>query len=225
MNFPEESQLYVNNDLLEIVFHGRGAQGAWTASELLAKAALGQGKYIQSFPQFGPERMGAPVKAFCRINNKPIRIHCGIYYPKVVIILDPTLIKAIKNRDGKDIWDGLLENGILVVNTKEPPEKLPELIQREYGYDDIPDLSKYIVSTVPAIDIATKILGRPITNTAMLGGTLGAFSKYRRIPQKKLPCPKKPRVKLSRIPLESMYSVVEERFPPKIAERNIEEKN
>ncbi|MEM4474236.1 MAG: 2-oxoacid:acceptor oxidoreductase family protein, partial [Candidatus Bathyarchaeia archaeon] len=82
-------------DLFEVRWHGRGGQGAWTASELLAKAAIYEGKYIQSFPEFGPERMGAPVTAFTRISNKPIRIHCAVYEPDAVVVLDSSLVKTV----------------------------------------------------------------------------------------------------------------------------------
>src|SRR5665647_3758992 len=78
--------------MVEFRWHGRGGQGAWTASELLARTALDEGKYIQSFPEFGPERMGAPVTAFTRISTEPIRLHCAIYDPDVVIVLDLSLI-------------------------------------------------------------------------------------------------------------------------------------
>jgi len=77
--------------MVEFRWHGRGGQGAWTASELLARTALDEGKYIQSFPEFGPERMGAPVTAFTRISTQPIRLHCAIYDPDVVVVLDNTL--------------------------------------------------------------------------------------------------------------------------------------
>ena len=81
--------------LIVVRWHGRGGQGAWTASELLAKAAIHEGKYIQSFPEFGPERMGAPVRAFTRISDKPIRLHCSVYSPDIVVVLDPTLMATV----------------------------------------------------------------------------------------------------------------------------------
>ena len=81
--------------MVEFRWHGRGGQGAWTASELLARTALDEGKYIQSFPEFGPERMGAPVTAFTRISTEPIRLHCAIYDPDVVVVLDNTLLKSV----------------------------------------------------------------------------------------------------------------------------------
>jgi pyruvate ferredoxin oxidoreductase gamma subunit len=78
--------------LKEFRWHGRGGQGAWTASELLARAAIHEGKYIQSFPEFGPERMGAPVKAYTRISDEPIRLHCAVYNPSLAAVMDPTLL-------------------------------------------------------------------------------------------------------------------------------------
>ncbi len=99
--------------LVEYRWHGRGGQGAWTASELLARTALFEGKYIQSFPEFGPERMGAPVTAFTRISTEPIRIHSAVYEPDVVVVLDPTLLKTVP------VASGLDENGIIIVNSAD----------------------------------------------------------------------------------------------------------
>ena len=139
--------------ILEIRWHGRGGQGAWTASELLARAAIAEGRHIQSFPEFGPERMGAPVTAFTRISTEPIRIHCAVYNPDVVAVLDPTLLKAVK------VADGLSEGGNLIVNTKESPKETRKMLETNKGK----------VWTVPASEISMKILGMSITNTAMLG--------------------------------------------------------
>jgi 2-oxoacid:acceptor oxidoreductase gamma subunit (pyruvate/2-ketoisovalerate family) len=168
----------------EIRWHGRGGQGAWTASELLAKAAILEGKYIQSFPEFGPERMGAPVNSYTRISEEPIKLHCSIYNPDVVVVLDPTLLKTVP------VTQGIKENGVLIVNTKESPSE----IRRKLG------LKTGRVWTVPATEIAIKILGRPITNTAMIG----AVAKATRI-----------------VSLESIEKAAKKRFPPNIAEKNI----
>jgi len=81
--------------LQEIRWHGRGGQGSMTASDLIAKAAVFEGKFVQSFPEFGPERMGAPLRAFTRVSKRPIKLHCAIYKPDVVVVLDPTLLKTI----------------------------------------------------------------------------------------------------------------------------------
>jgi 2-oxoacid:acceptor oxidoreductase gamma subunit (pyruvate/2-ketoisovalerate family) len=140
--------------LLEVRWHGRGGQGAWTASELLARAAIAEGKYIQSFPEFGPERMGAPVTAFTRISTEPIRLHCAVYNPDVVAVLDPTLLKTVKVADGLNE-----EGGNIIVNSKEPPSEVRKALGTDKGK----------VWTVPALEISLKILGMPITNTAMLG--------------------------------------------------------
>jgi 2-oxoacid:acceptor oxidoreductase gamma subunit (pyruvate/2-ketoisovalerate family) len=168
----------------EIRWHGRGGQGAWTASELLAKAAILEGRYIQSFPEFGPERMGAPMAAYTRISDVPIKLHCSIYNPNVVVVLDPTLLKTVK------ITQGLAENGVLVVNTRENPAELRKKL----------DIASLKVWTVPATDIAIKVLNLPITNTSMLGAAARAASLVK---------------------LESIEKVIRERFQPTLAERNI----
>ncbi len=108
---------------LEVRWHGRGGQGAWTASEFLARAAIKEGKYIQSFPEFGPERMGAPVRAFTRISNEPIQMHCAVYNPDVVAVLDPSLLKAVP------VTEGLNDEGILIVNSKENPAEIREMLK------------------------------------------------------------------------------------------------
>ena len=128
--------------ILEVRWHGRGGQGAWTASELLARAAIYEGKYIQSFPEFGPERMGAPVTAFTRISTEPIRIHCAVYTPNVVAVLDPTLLKAVPFTEGLD------EKGTVLINSKDNPAEIRKTL----------DTKKGKVWTVPATEIAIKIL-------------------------------------------------------------------
>jgi len=149
------------NRILEFRWHGRGGQGAWTASELLARTALSEGKFIQSFPEFGPERMGAPVTAFTRISTEPIRIHSAIYNPDVVVVLDSTLLKTVPVVAGID-----REEDVVVVNSADSPVKVKENLR----------LSKGKVWTIPATEIALKILGAPITNTAMLGAVARATS-------------------------------------------------
>ena len=170
--------------LQEIRWHGRGGQGAWTASELLAKAAILEGKYVQSFPEFGPERMGAPLAAYTRISNKPIKLHCSIYSPNLAVVLDPTLMKTVK------VADGLTEDGVLVINSRESPSELRERL----------GVATQKVWTVPATDIAIKILNVPITNTSMLGAATRAASL---------------------VDLGSIEKVVRERFRKELAERNI----
>jgi 2-oxoacid:acceptor oxidoreductase gamma subunit (pyruvate/2-ketoisovalerate family) len=170
--------------LLEVRWHGRGGQGAWTASELFARAAIAEGKYIQSFPEFGPERMGAPVTAFTRISTEPIRLHCAVYNPDVVAVLDPTLLKTIKVAEG--LSD---EGGNIIVNSKETPSDVRKALNTDRGK----------VWTVPASEISMKILGMPITNTAMLG----AVARVTEI-----------------VNLETVEKMIRERFRQDVAEKN-----
>ena len=132
--------------MMEIRFHGRGGQGAVTAAEVLAIAAFSDGKYSQAFGKFGPERRGAPVQSFTRVDEKPIRIRQEVYEPDIVIVLDPGLMKVV------DVKQGLKENGIVIINTKD----------KVAG-----------AWCVDATEIALETIGKPIVNTAMLG----AFSK------------------------------------------------
>jgi len=141
--------------MIEVRFHGRGGQGAVTSAELLALAAISEGKYAQAFPSFGPERRGAPVLAFVRTDDKPIRIRADIKEPDVVAVLDPGLLEIV------NVTDGLKENGFLVVNTKKSPEELKSL----YG-------NRYQVAAVDATAIARETIGVPIVNTTMLGAIL-----------------------------------------------------
>lgn len=170
--------------LKEFRWHGRGGQGAWTASELLARAAINEGKYIQSFPEFGPERMGAPVKAYSRISDAPIRLHCAVYNPDLSIVMDPTLLATVP------VTKGLGEKGILIVNTSKEPKTLKEDLKMSQGS----------VWTVSATDIAMRILGRAITNTAMLGVVAQATGM---------------------IKMESIEKAVQDRFPGPLAEKNM----
>jgi 2-oxoacid:acceptor oxidoreductase gamma subunit (pyruvate/2-ketoisovalerate family) len=140
--------------IVEFRWHGRGGQGAWTASELLARTALDEGKFIQSFPEFGPERMGAPVKAFTRISNQPIRLHCAVYDPDVVVVLDSTLLKTVPVTEGLN-----RDEDLLIINSSEKPSIIRENLK----------VTKSKIWTVPATEIAIRILGVPITNTALLG--------------------------------------------------------
>ena len=141
--------------LQEIRWHGRGGQGAWTASELLAKAAILEGKCIQSFPEFGPERSGAPVRGFTRISDEPISIHSQIYNPNIVVVVDPTLISA-------NVAAGLAKDGTILANTELTLEELETTLGVQGSH----------VYAVNAKRIALDVLGRPIYNTAMLGALL-----------------------------------------------------
>ena len=146
------------SQLTEIRWHGRGGQGAVTSAELLARAAISEDKYAQAFPAFGPERRGAPVVAFDRIDNeKSIRERAEITDPDVVIVLDPTLLRVV------DVTSGLKDNGILIINT----QKNLKDIEKEYG-------NKWQLALVDALKIARELLGVPIVNTTMLGALLRA---------------------------------------------------
>jgi pyruvate ferredoxin oxidoreductase gamma subunit len=141
--------------LVEIRWHGRGGQGIVSVSRLLAEAALMDKKHVQSFPEFGPERSGAPVRGFTRISDEPISIHSQIYNPNIVVVVDPTLI-------GSDVASGLAENGIILANTELTSKELSEKLA-------VSDAKVYAVN---ARRIALDVLGRPIYNTAMLGALL-----------------------------------------------------
>ena len=144
--------------MIEVRWHGRGGQGIVTVSRLLAYAALRDGKYVQAFPEFGPERRGAPVTGYTRISDEPISIHSHIYTPNIVVIVDPTLIGKI------DLTKGLVENGTIVANSEKNPQELKDSLKAE----------KTKVYTVNAVRIALDVLGRPIYNTAMLGALVKA---------------------------------------------------
>lgn len=138
--------------MIEIRFHGRGGQGAVTAAEILAKAAFEDGKYCQAFPFFGAERKGAPVMAFSRINDRPIRRRYQVYNPDYVIVLDDTLLEAV------DVLSGLKEEGKVIINTT----------------NDV-SLGENVDSySIDATGIAIDILGIPIVNTVMLGAFASA---------------------------------------------------
>lgn len=141
----------------EFRLHGRGGQGAVTSAELVATAAIDEGKYAQAFPSFGPERRGAPVAAFIRVSDSPIKTREKIYNPDVVVVLDPSLPKIV------NVADGLKEGGIVVLNTTLSPDEVRE----QFGI-------KATLALVDASKIAREILGLPITNTTMLGALIKA---------------------------------------------------
>ena len=138
--------------MIEIRFHGRGGQGAVTSAELMALAAIGSGKYAQAFPSFGPERRGAPVTAFLRISDQPVRIREKVYNPDVVVVLDPTVMNVTK------VDAGLKDDGVLIINSAHPVEA----IRKQYGF-------KQKIATIDALTIALEVLRVPITNTTMMG--------------------------------------------------------
>ncbi len=164
----------------EIRIHGRGGQGCVTASELLAMAAFYDGKNSQAFPSFGSERKGAPVQAFARISEKRIRTRAQIVHPDVVIIQDPTLIGVV------DCLFGIKNDGLVIINTAKKPNEL--------GLN-----TKAKIITVPALEIAVEVIGRPIPNTVMIGAFAGATGL---------------------ITIESVEKAVKERFAGEIGEKN-----
>ncbi len=139
-------------DLIEIRWHGRGGQGAKTASLLLADAAFNTGKYIQGFPEYGPERMGAPITAYNRISNTPIRFHSNIYEPDYVVVVDDSLLEAV------DVTAGLKPDGAIVINTTKSGNELKPLLN---GYTGD-------VYTIDARKISLETLGKYFPNTPML---------------------------------------------------------
>ena len=144
--------------MIEIRWHGRGGQGAVTSAEILAQAAISEGKYAQAFPSFGPERRGAPVLAFVRIHpDKPIRVRSSITEPDVVAVLDPSLLGIV------NVASGLKPRGIVIVNTIKNAQQIREKFN-----------IKATIATVGATKIAMEVLGVPITNTTMIGAVLKA---------------------------------------------------
>ena len=140
------------NNLIEIRWHGRGGQGAKTASLLLADAAFNTGKYIQGFPEYGPERMGAPITAYNRISDKPITIHSNIYEPDYVVVVDDTLLESVP------VTAGLKKEGAIVINTTKSPEYLKEKLN---GYDGN-------IYTIDARKVSEETLGKYFPNTPIL---------------------------------------------------------
>ena len=143
--------------LIEIRWHGRGGQGAKTASLLLADAAFNTGKYIQGFPEYGPERMGAPITAYNRIADDHCRVHSNIYYPDYVIVVDETLLHTV------DVAKGLKDDGALIVNTQKSADEIRPLVMGGY--------SGRIV-TVDAKRISEAALGKYFPNTPMLAAAV-----------------------------------------------------
>lgn len=140
------------NNLIEIRWHGRGGQGAKTASLLLADAAFNTGKYIQGFPEYGPERMGAPITAYNRISDEPITIHSNIYEPDYVVVVDDTLLETV------DVSAGLKETGAIIINTTKDNDTL---IKELKGY-------KGEIYKIDAKKISIETLGKYFPNTPML---------------------------------------------------------
>ena len=139
-------------NLIEIRWHGRGGQGAKTASLLLADAAFNTGKYIQGFPEYGPERMGAPITAYNRISDNPITIHSNIYEPDYVVVVDDTLLETV------NVTAGLKEEGAIVINTTKSEDYLKSVLKDYKG----------AIYTIDARKISMETLGKYFPNTPML---------------------------------------------------------
>jgi pyruvate ferredoxin oxidoreductase gamma subunit len=142
--------------MVEIRWHGRGGQGAVTSAEMLAQAAISEGKFAQAFPSFGPDRRGAPIQAFNRVDiGEPVRVRADITEPDYVVVLDPSLLDKI------DVTSGLKMEGIVIINTRKKASE----IKSEFKI-------KHPVATVNANKIAREVLGVPIVNTTMLGAVV-----------------------------------------------------
>ncbi len=142
-------------DLFEIRWHGRGGQGAKTAALLFGEIAAASGKYIQAFPEYGPERMGAPIQSFNRISPEPITLHCGVENPDVVLVLDSSLMETV------DVIKGLSETGTLIVNTRDDSAS----IKKNLGFEGK-------VFTLDASGISLETIGREMPNTPMMGALI-----------------------------------------------------
>jgi len=140
------------DNLIEIRWHGRGGQGAKTASLLLADAAFNTGKYIQGFPEYGPERMGAPITAYNRISSNPITIHSNIYEPDYVVVVDDTLLECV------DVTSGLKETGAIIINTTKSADYLKSVLKNYNGN----------IYTIDAKKISEETIGKYFPNTPML---------------------------------------------------------
>jgi pyruvate ferredoxin oxidoreductase gamma subunit len=141
-------------DTVEIRWHGRGGQGTVTAAKVLADACLSGGRHVQAFPEYGPERAGAPLKAYNRISSKELRMHCPVLRPQVVCVVDATLLDSI------DVAEGAKKDAIFIVNSSKDPDEIREKLQAEPGQK---------VVTVDATKIALECIGRALPNAPMLG--------------------------------------------------------
>ncbi|MEM0315448.1 MAG: pyruvate ferredoxin oxidoreductase subunit gamma [Archaeoglobaceae archaeon] len=168
--------------LIEVRFHGRGGQGVVTAADFLAIAGFKEGYYTLSFPTFGAEKRGTPVASFLRISDEPIVVRDEVYYPDYVVVLDPSVLESV------NVVSGLKETGMLIANYPKGVEDLKAVVKTNAK-----------VATINATKIAMKILGRPITNTTMVGAFAGATNLFK---------------------LETLMETVEEVFEGSLAEKN-----
>lgn len=146
-------------EIIEIRWHGRGGQGAKTVAEFLALVALNEGKYSQGFPEYGPERSGAPIKGYTRISSGPIRMHSAVYHPDTVLVLDPSLLESV------NVCEGLKAGGTVIVNTSLTLKELRK---------QFPFLEGKIVWTINADKISTEEIGRAMPNMPLLGALVRA---------------------------------------------------
>jgi len=150
-------------DMYEVRWHARGGQGAKTAAALVAEVALAEGKYSQGFPEYGPERMGAPIRGYTRIADRPIRIHSAVYYPDAVVVLDETLLETV------DVAENLSDDGVVIVNTKKSPDEIKAQLSHQGAG----------VYLLDASGIALAEIGRDIPNTPMIGALVKASGRVK----------------------------------------------
>ncbi len=148
-------------DMVEIRWHGRGGQGTVTAAKVLADACLSSGRHVQAFPEYGPERAGAPLRAYNRVSTKELRMHCPVLKPQVVGVVDATLLDSI------NVAEGATKDAIFVVNTSREPKEIRAKLKAEAGQK---------VFTVDATKIAIENIGRALPNAPMLGAICKATS-------------------------------------------------
>jgi pyruvate ferredoxin oxidoreductase gamma subunit len=141
-------------DMVEIRWHGRGGQGTVTAAKVFADACLSGGRYVQAFPEYGPERSGAPLRAYNRVSSKELRMHCPVLRPDIVAVVDATLL------DGIDVIDGAHDNAIIIVNSSQEPGLIREKLKAKPSQK---------VFTVDATKIAIDCIARPMPNSSMVG--------------------------------------------------------
>jgi len=150
-------------DMYEVRWHARGGQGAKTAAALVAEVALAEGKYSQGFPEYGPERMGAPIRGYTRIAERPIRIHSAVYYPDAVVVLDETLLDTV------DVAENLSDDGLIIINTKKSPDEVKAKLSHQGAG----------VYLLDASSISLDEIGRDIPNTPMIGALVKASGRVK----------------------------------------------
>ncbi len=142
------------SDLIEIRWHGRGGQGTVTAAKVLADAALSGGRHVQAFPEYGPERAGAPLRAYNRIGDRPLRLHCPVTRPNIIMVVDVTLL------DGVNVTDGAKDDAIFIINSPRDPKEIKQKLSLSNNQK---------VFTVDATKISLETIGRALPNSCMLG--------------------------------------------------------